>query len=214
MKQKGSDVYVEFTMEGLESVEKSIITEKELLEVINMLDNAQDRFLLMAIFRGIAGKQAKDIINLKSTDIDFKNNIISLPEKTIVMDAVLAKLAKDAIDEKEYTVISSDFMGKIETYEVNEKSNYLIKVRPYKKNNNGMDAMSYNGFRTRFGSICKFLDLDVTISSLEKSGVISRMIKEDAGNTVREIEDWLKKNSIKMERFLAFRLYKQQKAMI
>lgn len=214
-KQSGNDAFVELKKEDMTSNEKGIITKKDLLNVIEMLDNEQDKFILMALFNGIAGKQAQDLLNLKRTDIDFKNKTINLPDRVIKMDDYFCEITKKAIEQKKYTLISLDFSKGtvIETYEL-ANSPYIVKVRPYKRNNMGMDVLSYGGFRTRFGTICKFLDLDVTISSLEKSGIINRMIEENAGDTVRDIEKWLKNNKIKMERFLAFRLYKNAKDML
>lgn len=214
-KQSGNDAFVELKKENMTSNEKGIITKKELLDVIDLLDNEQDKFILMALFNGIAGKQAQDLLNLKSTDIDFKNKTINLPDRIVEMDDQFCEITKKAIEQKKYTVISFDFScgTVIETYKF-ANSPYIIKVRPYKRNNMGVDTLSYAGLRARFGTICKFLDLDVTISSLEKSGIINRMIEENAGETVRDIENWLKKNKLKMERFLAFRLYKKTKNML
>lgn len=214
-KQAGNNAFVELKKEDMASNEKGIITKKELLDVIDLLDNEQDKFILMALFNGIAGKQAQDLLNLKRTDIDFENKTINLPDRVIHMDDYFCEITRSAIEQKTYSLISLDFSKGtvIETYEL-AKSPYIVKVRPYRRNNMGMDAMSYNGFRTRFGTICKLLDLDVTISSLEKSGIVNRMIEENAGETVRDIENWLKKNKLKIERFLAFRLYKKTKDML
>ncbi|MGL5715325.1 MAG: hypothetical protein ACRCX2_20070 [Paraclostridium sp.] len=210
-----SKVSLKLNNEAIQSNEKGVICKKDLMGMIELLDNAQDQFILMALFYGINGKQASDLLNLKISDIDFEKNTITLPEKTIHMNTEFARIAKDAIKQEDYIIVSLDMAGGavVETYKL-PKSPYMVKVRPYKKNNMGMDVISYNGFRTRFGTLCKFLDLDVTISSLEKSGIIDKMIEENIGGTVREIEDWLKKNNLKMERFLAFRLYKKQKDML
>lgn len=66
---------------------KGYVSERELREGLIKLDNALDKFILMAIYNGIVGKSGmSDLINLKKKDVDFKNHFIKVDKWQVPMD--------------------------------------------------------------------------------------------------------------------------------
>lgn len=55
-----------------------LCTKEGFLEFINQMENAQDRFVFMAMFEGIKGKEYSEIIDLKISDINYNNNTVKL----------------------------------------------------------------------------------------------------------------------------------------
>ena len=57
----------------------------ELALKIKGLQNPQDKFIIWALFKGICGTKAVDLLNLKVEDIDFNENTIKYNGKIIIM---------------------------------------------------------------------------------------------------------------------------------
>ena len=51
---------------------KGICTKKTVMEITDELVNAQDKFIILALFNGIMGEDMIELRELKVKDIDFK----------------------------------------------------------------------------------------------------------------------------------------------
>ena len=189
---------------------KGLIKKSELIEIIEVLDSDQDKFILLALFNGIAGKQMTDLINLKKKDVDLNAGTITLSDRVVVMDDYFKKIAKNAMEQTHGIVISlSEDLPCVVEYEYNDKCENVIKVRPYSKNNNGLNPMSYNGMRTKIKDILDYIGLDSTVASIEKSGYLHKLNEVKCKKTVGAVEEFVKKNKIKVDGYNLFRLYKE-----
>ena len=188
---------------------KGYMKKEELIDIINMLDSDQDKFILMALFNGIAGKQLSELINLKINQVDLDKGIINLDDRVVYMDEDFKKITRAAIEQKKGIVISCDefSLSKLE-YDFNMDSEYVIKVRPYYKNNYGLSTISYAGIRTRLYDIGDYLGVDIIASSIEKSGYLYRMDKAGKEWTVAKAREWSKKEGIKVDGNNLLKLYK------
>lgn len=183
---------------------KGYIRFEELKNAIRLLDNAQDRFILVAIYNGIAGKSnMEDLLNLKVEDVDFENHTITLKNRVVMMDELLEKTTREAIEQT--TLISeSESVHATEEIELNMESPYVIKVRPRAINLWGLEPMKYSGFRGRFYTIKEKTGLEVNASELETSGLINELLREKSDWKVLDIEFELR---LRNKKFSAYRLY-------
>ena len=82
---------------------KGYISREELMEAVETLTNPQDRFILMAIYNGIAGKNnMSDLLGLKVKDVDFENHTITIGDRVVNMDSDFEKVTLDTIEENTY----------------------------------------------------------------------------------------------------------------
>ena len=185
---------------------KGYITSEELNKVLLLLDNPQDRFIVIAVYRGIAGKNnMSELLNIKTKDVNFNNHTITLEDRVVTMDKQLEKATKEAINQSVLYVETRNGNGscKEELY-LNMDSPYLIKTRPSTTNKNGLDPMKYAGFRSRFAAIRQKAGLEVNASQLETSGVVNQLLSEKKDWTVLDVEFALRMKNIKAN---AYRIY-------
>lgn len=183
---------------------KGYISREELMEAVETLTNPQDRFILMAIYNGIAGKNnMSDLLGLKVKDVDFENHTITIGDRVVNMDSDFEKVTLDTIEENTY-YLESDSKHTNKDVEFNPESPYVIKVRPMASNLWGIQQLKYNGFRAKFKSIKTKCDIDISPSELETSGIINELLSQRKDWTVADIQFTLK---IKNTPFNAFRLY-------
>lgn len=185
---------------------KGYITSEELNKVLLLLDNPQDRFIVIAVYRGIAGKNnMSELLNIKTKDVNFNNHTITLEDRVVTMDKQLEKATKEAINQSVLYVETRNGNGscKEELY-LNMDSPYLIKTRPSTTNKNGLDPMKYGGFRSRFAAIRQKAGLEVNASQLETSGVVNQLLSEKKDWTVLDVEFALRMKNIKAN---AYRIY-------
>lgn len=179
---------------------KGIFDRTDVDSVIHELTNAQDKFIVMALFNGISGEDVCELRGLKVSDIDFKNNKIILPNREIHMDAEFAEITKEAILQKTYITRISDSVHASEDFEFNMDSEYVIKSKPTSRNNFGCNEMAYEAFRTRI----RILGLPFTPKDLIDSGLINKMLEMQPKYTVAEVEKTLAELGIKKS---AYRIY-------
>ena len=81
-------------------INQSIILYDDFMNIINTrIANEQDRYIFMCMFEGIQGKDFEEIVNLKMTDIDEKNNTVRLctgREMCVLKEFPLIARAADA----------------------------------------------------------------------------------------------------------------------
>lgn len=201
-------------------------TREEMQDICDIFINAQDKFIVYGLFSGIYGKGYSDILNLKVEDIDMENRLIHTPSgKVIEMDDYLFNVVRDTIDpvfgRTYYKYLINGTEGSTTSYYDLEMScPYVIKCKPYSKNNNGQDPMKVNGIQRRLNKLAEVLNIDLredephfslSGTDIYRSGIMVRMNKEEIEKgivwTYSELEKWLKRNGIKAQVFELYRLY-------
>jgi hypothetical protein len=189
-------------------------TQKEIISICNTFENPQDKFIVYALFMGINGKEYEDICTLKETDIDFEDKSIKLSNKTIPMDEYLEEVLRDALDKEfgmiYYKIIDKEStMRTVDYYDLNPECAYVIKPKPYSKNNNGMDHMKKSGLRARLKTLSDASGFRLTPNNIERSGVMHKMNnigKDDWTNS--EVKSFLKYCGVRSNYIELLRLYK------
>lgn len=150
--------------------EKRYISKEELIKKVSKLENYSDKAILLLARNGIGATfEAKDLIELKIKDIDFKNNIIYNKK----IDDYTMYIVKRAVEEKEY--VSLGTYEKVIIY--NPNSPYLFKTRPTKGTLNGLEPLRTSGFRGRMQKIKSELQDDsIILSNLILSNVVDKVI--------------------------------------
>lgn len=128
----GQNHYLEITGDDLigcidrRTVNHSIVTRDELVQIVNKLENARDKFLLLSLFEFGGGKQFSDILNIKAEDIDQKNKKLSLSDRTVdvtqfwidnalLADSTLTFIPYDDNDRYELTLVDMGYIFKHST---------------------------------------------------------------------------------------------------
>ena len=177
---------------------------EELRKQLLLLDNAQDKFIVLAVYNGIAGKSnMSELLNLKVEDVDFKKHIITVGDREVHMDKEFEKITKEAIEQDVYISEVNSKHG-LEEYELNRESEYVVRIRPKAINNWGLEPMKYGGFRARINAIREKCGLELSASQLETSGIVNGLLTEKKDWTVLDIEFALRMKNIKAN---AYRIY-------
>ena len=81
----------------------SYFTHSEIQEIASLLENPKDRFLLLAPYEGILGKDCTQLINLTTDDL-LSNNKIRLEDGSVIeVSSLLYQTAVEAGETFEYT---------------------------------------------------------------------------------------------------------------
>lgn len=217
--------YTKITQEDLKKYieEKTLryVTREQLLDRIeHSLNNAQDKAIVMLLFEGVMGKAYNDLLNLKVSDIDFENNCINLDNQIIDIHPSTTKILDETRLQKIYEKFgtgSSIGTGDI-SYELNPKSEYLIKSKPSSRNRGGREPIKVAGIKTRLDKITKSLNMEgLTGLSIYHSGIIEKLIElENEYNktfTKNDVEEQLKKLNIgRIDPINLFRAMRQLKS--
>ena len=180
--------------------EVKYIDKETLYDLVEYLDSYQDAFILLAIWNGIAGKQMIDLRELTVNSINLEERTITVGDRIIHMDDKFYEITEMAIHQQYGCALSaSGIYGANGEFTYNPKCSYVLKVRPYKSNRQGLDSMTYNGFRTRVRNIMKYLNLDMTINELEKSGYLYRLKQKQDRYSYSEMKHTLKDMQIPCE---------------
>lgn len=87
-------------------VEKSILSREKILDMTVGLENYCDKFVLLALFEGISGKDYKDIWTLHYSDIDTETQTISLQSgRNIKISQELINFAYESGRATEYYAV-------------------------------------------------------------------------------------------------------------
>ena len=95
LKSKGyieTNILKKFNIKDLESLVHGevYLTEKKLRRIEDQLANYQDSVILRLIFEGVSGKGYSELLNLRRTDVDYKNNILHL-RNTVKEDTYISR---------------------------------------------------------------------------------------------------------------------------
>ena len=168
-----------------------LFTKQEIIDICNSLVNAQDRFIVYALFSGIRGNKYEDLVKLKVKDINFETKEISLPSgKIIKMDDYLEDIVRDITDKEfgcyYYKLNRSGQYDINSYYKFNMDSEYVLKVKPTVTNNHGLGFMSFQGLQTILKVLSSVLNIQILGVNVYRSGVISKM--HDIKDTWSQLE--------------------------
>lgn len=184
---------------------KGIVKKEDMDRALKNVINEQDKFMIYALFNGILGKRAVELIDLKKEDINLKDGIISLPNRVVVMDEEFKEMARKALNQDTYYLVKGD---KVSEFELSTDAPYVFSPKPMKKNNYGLDKLSYSGIRSRFYNTVESMGIEVTMDGLVKSGYVYRLMVDGVEKSLPEVEKWVEKNNISVCKYTLFKLYK------
>lgn len=166
----------------------NILSKDDIEVLMTRLANPQDKAIVYCLFKSI---RQKEIMTLKIDQVDLENKQIILSNRIINMDDKFADLMKAAIDQKIY-YDDKDIL-------LNDRSEYVFKPKPNKKNNNGFNPFSYNSFVSRMRRIRNITSIFITPDLLLKSGAINDII-ENYGYTAMysDVDEYCKKQKLKI----------------
>lgn len=181
-----------------------MLNKKELKEMLNKLDNGVDKFILAGLFYGLNDSDNREqILNITKNMVDIEKSTITLQSgRVVIMDEILKSVTTEALNQKIYVKMGSQGRTN-EDYEFNLNSQYVIKVKPTSKNNNGTEPLTNAGFKSRIRSISEFLTgsaSTLTPTELKKAGAYSLLESQQNKMTIMEAESILKKNGLSIRR--------------
>lgn len=200
--------------ENVEDTKDRYYTREEIQDVCNLFMNPVDKFIIYGLFCGINGKERKDLLELKKEDINFDNNTILLPDRIVYIDDYMKNILEETLDpvygKRYYKYIDENVEGTTsESYELNFASPYVIKTKPYSKNNYGLNPMKLAGFNQRIKALNEFLEgFKLVPRDIVRSGIIDRMYRiKKSGWTQGQIVEFLKQNNLKAQPFELKRIF-------
>lgn len=179
--------------------ESDLFTKDEIIEICNLLENVQDKFIVYGLFMGIKGNKYMDLVGLKTKDINFETKEIKLPSgKIIIMDGYLEDILRNVTDKElgscYYKLNRSGLYDINSFYKFNMSSEYVLKVKPTVNNNDGRGMMSFQGLQTRFKGLSSVLGTNILGVNIYRSGAISKMHEIKDHWVQSEILKFLKDN--------------------
>lgn len=173
------------------------VTKEDLKNIISQLDNPIDKLLFVGLFKGL---RKEDIANLKISDIDFENKKIHIDNRTIEIDREFEKLLKETIEQRTYYKMGDGDFFKPD-YDFNMNSQYVYKVKPTKRNSNGLEPVTAIGVRKKMERMRAVLGEDVTTKDVIMSGAIEHLLSISPYWTVAGIEKELKAAGYKLSAY-------------
>lgn len=157
------------------------VSWEDLEKAASRLDNPIDIAIAYMLRMGIGGGRFKELINLKSNDINLKKKTIKFETRTIKIDNKLCEILKEAIEQDKYAVMLHDENNApyASTYDLNMSCPYLIKQKPKKNNNYGLNPYTFSGITNRIFRIMNELGLDATAVNLFQSYAVDRLINHE-----------------------------------
>ena len=191
-----------------------LFARQEIIDICDALANAQDKFIIYALFSGIRGNRYSDLVNLKTKDINFDTKEIKLPSgKVIIMDDYLEDILRDITDKEfgayYYKLNRSGYYDINSFYKLNMDSEFVVKVKPTVTNNNGLGCFSFQGLQTRLKGLSKVLNMNLLGVNIYRSGVISRMNESKDSWKQTEILNYLKENECKLTAYETKKAYEE-----
>lgn len=176
------------------------ISKKELMEIINRLENAQDKFIVLGIYSGLMRVSNADFLNLKVGDVDFINKTVNVNGMSIAFDEELEKIIKESITQQHYYKLGEQGRSN-ESYLLNIDSPYIIKSRPLPSNNNGSESMSVDTLKQRLIRLSSFLGVNgMNTRLLKQSGAFNLLKEENKEWTLNAATQFLNEKGFNLRR--------------
>lgn len=195
-------------------------TIEEIKDICDLFINPQDKVIVYCTFMGAYGIGHKDLLNLKEKDIDFENKLLKLENNWIIIDDYLEDILRDTLDPVwggtyyKYIVDEGKKGTCSDSYELNMRCEYVLKPKPYSKNNQGLDKMKTSGIQRRLKKLSEYSETTLNAIDIYRSGLMHKMYlkEQETGQswTVEAIQRWLKDNNYKSQPYELLRLYKDK----
>ena len=206
-------------------INNKYLTYEEYLQLLDNIVNAQDKAIIVLCWVGIVGKELRDLLGLKITDIDFINNEINFidcenNERFIKLEEFETKILKEAINQDLYQVVKLDednmIVGNaVLTEEEREKelekkelkgwgtiypNQYVLrKIGKYEDVDlQEGNPFSYAGLRNRFYAVKKMsLESAISFKSIYDSGIVYRILRGKIDYTKsRILKEYIEKEKL------------------
>ena len=173
------------------------ISKWQLMEILEDLPNAVDKFLVLALYEGIKGDNFEDIIMMKMSDINERNNTIKLYSgNTIKVSSTLVLLAQEAYSQKYYKGMQSSFTISSKPVTL-DKNEYVFRVRANSKLTDNDTEKKAARVYQRLLAIKKYLgNNDFSLSRIMKSGYVYELKKIKSQFPECAWEDMLEKPGV------------------
>lgn len=212
-----SKTYVD---ECVKSKDEQFFTKKEIQNVCHSLLNFQDKFIVYALWNKIMGKEYKDLLNLKISDVAEDYSYIMVNGKKVMCDDFMKYIIRGTIKQNEYyKFVNSDDLRSSDSYMFNPDSEYLIKVKPTKINKDGLNPMKPSGLQRKLTKLQEiYFDkcrekLILNGVSLLRSGLMYDMFIQEVENgktwDIESMNEYLKMNGYKTNKNELYRIYWQ-----
>lgn len=201
--------------------DEQYFTLKEIRDVCNTLMNFQDKLIVYMLFNGIMGKSYKDILQMKVDQISEDYTYININGQKFMCDQYMQYLLRGCVKQRTYVkfVRNSEDMLSPDTFDFNMSSPYLIKVKPSKRNSDGLNPMGSSALQRKltklqdiFAEYNQGEKLILSGLSLVKSGIMYQMFMQEVENpnkiwTIDEVDKYLKMKGYRINPNELYRVY-------
>lgn len=150
-------------------------SKKDVKILLDKIDNEQDKFFVLAVYNCIKGRSYEDLAELKVTDINFSKKEMYVNGRTVEMDDYFIEITKEALKQQIYHKKGDKANHK--EYEINTKSEYVLRPKPCVQTANGLAPYSPNGLSFKKFNLEKYIGEKFDMASLYRSGLINILIK-------------------------------------
>ena len=194
-------------------------TLDEIKFICNSFINASDSFIIYALYNNLRGKEFKDILNIKTSDVADDNSYIMINGSKFICDDYMQKLL-EVLRKEDIYIKNMEIVGTNvpDYYAYNMDSEYLLKTIKSKRNNNGLSPMKRITLQTRLIRLSDMfynntgIKINLSATNLATSKILYEMfVKETTEGVVWDmptIESWFKEMNYKGNSAEIFRKYK------
>ena len=194
-------------------------TLDEIKFICNSFINASDSFIIYALYNNLRGKEFKDILNIKTSDVADDNSYIMINNSKFICDDYMQKLL-EVLRKEDIYIKNMEIVGTNvpDYYAYNMDSEYLLKTIKSKRNNNGLSPMKRITLQTRLIRLSDMfynntgIKINLSATNLATSKILYEMfVKETTEGVVWDmptIELWFKEMNYKGNSAEIFRKYK------
>ena len=194
-------------------------TLNEIQLICNSFINASDSFIIYALYNNLRGKEFKDILNIKTSDVADDNSYIMINGSKFICDDYMQKLL-EVLRKEDIYIKNMEIVGTNvpDYYAYNMDSEYLLKTIKSKRNNNGLSPMKKITIQTRLIRLSDMfynntgIKINLSATNLATSKILYEMfVKETTEGVVWDmptIESWFKEMNYKGNSAEIFRKYK------
>ena len=113
--------------------------------------------------------------------IDLKKKTIKFENRTIEIDDEVCDILNEAIEQDKYTVMlhNESSTPYASEFEFNMACPYLIKQKPKKNNNYGLNPYTFSGITNRIFRITNEMNIGATAMNLLQSYAVDRLIEQE-----------------------------------
>ena len=222
LKENNVNIQIEssdYVNELVKSNSINYYTLDEVKSICNSFINTSDSFIIYALYNNLRGKEFKDILNIKTSDVSDDNSYIMINNSKFICDDYMQKLL-EVLRKEDIYIKNMEIVGTNvpDYYAYNMDSEYLLKTIKSKRNNNGLSPMKRITLQTRLIRLSDMfynntgIKINLSATNLATSKILYEMfVKETTEGVVWDmptIESWFKEMNYKGNSAEIFRKYK------